>query len=124
MTSASGRPRTALVVSADPEIRADWARYFNALGMRTTRCGGPRSGVCPLLGGTRCPFHEGADIAIYDRATLTPELTLRIVRAGRSLPIAFAQDRLDQHGHHEPAITAIADDGIDTCVGSSDSLAR
>ena len=124
MKRSAARPRTALVVSADAEIRADWARYFGALGLRTTRCSGPQSAACPLLDGTRCPFHDGADIAIYDRATLTPELTLRVVRAGRSLPIAFAQDRLDQHGHHEPAITAIADDGIDVCVGTPAGVAR
>jgi hypothetical protein len=124
MTRTRARPRTALVVSADDEIRRDWARYFQSLGMRATRCSGPQSAACPLLDGTTCPFHAAADIAIYDRATLTPELTLRIIRAGRSLPIAFAMDRIDPQGHHEPAITAIADDGIDTCVGTSVSLAR
>jgi len=124
LTRSGARARTALVVSADEEIRGDWARYFEELGLRATRCAGPQSAACPLLDDTRCPFHATADIAIYDRASLTPELTLRIVRAGRSLPIAFAQDHIGPHGRHEPAITAIADDGPDACVGSPDRVAR
>jgi len=110
------RARTVLVVSADPVVRADWARYFEALGMRSLRCVGPQV-LCVLLDGGHCPLHEEADLAIYDRATLTPELTLKLVRASRHLPIAFATDRLGRQGHHEPTISALASEGADACVG-------
>ena len=99
--------RAALVVSADPAVHADWARYLEALGMRTLRCVGPQV-LCVLLDGGHCPLREEADLAIYDRDSVTPELTLRLIRSSRSLPVAFANDRLDVHGHHEPVITAVA----------------
>jgi hypothetical protein len=122
-----GRPsraRTALVVSADPAVRADWARYFEARGVRTLRCVGPQV-LCVLVEGGDCPLHKEADLAIYDRTAVTPELGLRLMRRGRSLPIAFAADRLDAHGHHEPAVTALASEGADACVGVSiDGLGR
>jgi len=111
-----------LVVSADPAVRSDWARYFEAQSLRTLRCVGPQV-LCVLLDGAQCPLHEEADLAIYDRSALTPELTLKLIRASRSLPIAFAKDQLDAHGHHEPLITAVASEGADearagTSVGS------
>ena len=116
--------RAALVVSADPAVRADWARYFEALGMRTLRCVGPHV-LCVLLDGGYCPLHEEADLAIYDRDSVTPELTLRLIRSSRSLPIAFAKDQLDVHGHHEPVIAAVASEGADACIGSpTGGLAR
>ena len=116
--------RTALIVSADPEIRSDWARYFESIGMRTLRCAGPEV-LCVLLDGARCPLHQEADLAIYDRATLTPELTLKLIRAGRTLAIVFAADRLDAAGHHAPQITSIASQGLDACVGlSAEKLGR
>ena len=123
---APPRARTAVVVSADPAVRSDWARYFEALGMRTLRCAGPQV-LCTLLDGGHCPLHEEADLAIYDRASVTPELTLKLVRASRSLPIAFAKDRLDADDHHEPLITSLASQGRadDTCIGlSAEKLAR
>ena len=40
--------------------------------MRTLRCVGPQV-LCVLLDGGHCPLHEEADIAIYDRSTVTPE---------------------------------------------------
>ena len=120
------RSRTALLVSADPAVRSDWARYFEALGMRTLRCVGPQV-LCVLLDGGHCPLHDGADLAIYDRTALTPELTLRLIRASRSLPIAFAANKLDGAGHHEPVITSVASQGRDgaACVGlPMEKLAR
>ncbi len=108
--TGSLRPRTALVISADPTVRSDWARYFEALGMRTLRCVGPQV-LCVLLDGTRCPLHEEADMAVYERASVTPELALKLVHASHSLPIAFANDQLDLKGRHEPLITATASDG-------------
>lgn len=110
--------RTALVVSGDPQIRADWARYFEALGMRSLRCVGPQV-LCALLDGSRsgCPLHAEADLAVYDRSTVTPELALRLVRVGRSLPIAFAEDHLGPDGRHEPTITALAADATGGCIG-------
>ena len=121
--ASSSQPKTALVVSSDPQVRSDWARYFASLGMATLSCAGPQ----PQCGraGTPCPLHAAADLAVYDRATLTPELTLRLVRAGRSLPIALAADRLDPAGRHAPRITAIASRSLDACVGlSAEKLSR
>lgn len=110
--------RTALVVSGDPQIRADWARYFEALGMRSLRCVGPQV-LCALLDGSRsgCPLHAEADLALYERSTVTPELALRLMRAGRSLPIAFAEDHLGPDGRHEPSIIALAADAGGGCFG-------
>ena len=106
------RSGSVLVVSADPAVRSDWARYVEAQGLRTLRCVGPQV-LCVLLDGAHCPLHEEADLAIYDRATVTPELTLNLIRVSHSLPIAFADDRLDAHGHHEPLVTAVAAEGVD-----------
>lgn len=117
----AGRPsraRTMLVVSADAAVRSDWADYFEALGMATLRCAGPAV-PCVLLEGADCPLHEQADLAVYDRGSVTPELTLRLIRRSSRLPIAFARDRLDSHDHHEPIITALASEGIDACIGPS-----
>jgi len=107
---------TALIVSGDPAVRAGWARFFDARGLRTIRCVGPQV-LCVLLDGGRCPLHDEATIAIYDRASLTPELTMRLIRADRSVPIAFAADRLDAEGHHEPLITSVAPRGRAVCIG-------
>lgn len=117
--------RTALIVSADPEIRADWARYFERLGMRTLRCVGPQV-ACALIGGTTCPLHADADIAVYDGAAITPEFTLRLLRAGRTLPIAFAKDRLDGETRHVPLVTDVLPRGRNEgCIGPAvDHLVR
>jgi hypothetical protein len=107
-----------LVVSADAEVRAGWARYFEALGMETLRCSGPLV-PCVLLEGADCPLHEQADLAIYDRGSMTPELTLGLIRRSSQLPIAFARDRLDAQDHHEPIITTLASEGAAACIGPS-----
>jgi len=114
------RARTALVVSGDPAVRSDWAQHFEALGMRSLRCVGPEV-LCALLDGKPCPLHDEADVAIYDRGSVTPELTLKLVRARRSLPIFFAADQLDAAGRHEPLITSVIprERDRDACVGSS-----
>src|ERR1041385_5546480 len=103
----AGRPpraRTMLVVSGDAAIRAGWAAHFEALGLTTLRCGGPEI-ACVLLEGADCPLHEQADLAVYDRGSVTPELTLRLIRRSGRLPIAFARDRLAPHHHHAPITT-------------------
>ena len=105
------------MVSADPAVRSDWARYFEELGLRTLRCVGPH--VLCVLGSGYCPLHEEADLAIYDRGAVTPDLVPRLVRASRSFPIAFATDRLDIRGHHEPVITALASESADSRIGST-----
>jgi len=99
--------RTALIVSGDPAIRAGWASHFEALGMRTLRCVGPEV-LCALADGFRCPLHEEADVAIYDRAAVTPEFMARLARVRRTLPVFFASDLLDATGHHEPRVTSVA----------------
>lgn len=95
--------------------------------MRTRRCVGPQV-LCVLLdGGRQCPLHDEADLAVYDEAALTPGLILRLIPASYSLSIAFAKDRLDARGHHEPVITSITSQGRydDDCVGlSAEKLAR
>ena len=103
MIQGPARPRTVLVVSADPAVRSDWARHFEALGMRTIRCVGPQV-TCALLDRERCPLHEDADLAVYDRASLTPALTLKLAGLGDEFPLAFATDRLDAEGRHEPVV--------------------
>jgi hypothetical protein len=107
-----------LVVSADAAVRSGWAAHFEAAGMATLCCGGPAA-PCPLLDGASCALHEQADLAVYDRACVTGELTLRLMRRSSRLPIAFARDRLDAHDHHEPIITALASEGADVCIGPS-----
>jgi len=107
-----------LVVSADAAVRSGWAAYFEAAGMATLRCGGPEV-PCVLLEGGTCPLHDQADLAVYDRACVTGELTLRLMRRSSRLPIAFARDRIDAHDHHEPIITALASEGADVCIGPS-----
>jgi hypothetical protein len=107
-----------LVVCADAAVRSGWASYFETLGMATLQCGGPEV-PCVLLQGGTCPLHEQADLAVYDRACVTGELTLRLMRRSSRLPIAFARDRLDTHDHHEPIITALASEGADMCIGPS-----
>lgn len=117
--------RTALVISADPEIRADWSRYFEGLGLRALRCVGPQV-TCALLGGASCPLHAEADIAVYDRDAVTPEFTLRLLRLGRPLPIAFATDRLAPDARHVPLVTDVLPRGRDDgCIGLAvDKLGR
>jgi hypothetical protein len=117
--------RTALVVSADAAVRADWARYFESLGMRTLRCVGPQI-ACALLDGDTCPLHAEADLAIYDRDALAPELTLKLMRASRAIPIAFARDQRDPDGRHEPLVTGVLSRGRNNaCIGlPSDKLGR
>ena len=90
------------------------------------RCVG-RQALSVLLDRERGPLHEGADLAIYGRATLTSALILRLVRAGRALPGAFAADKIDGAGHHEPVIASVASQGLEgeVCVGlPMEKLAR
>ena len=120
-TIGSARSRTALVVSADEQVRADWARYFERLGLRTLRCVGPQA-TCPLLadkgGDARCALHEQADFAIYQASVATPLLMLKLIRQRRTLPIAFAKDRVSEIGEHAPVITSLASDAHENgCVG-------
>ncbi len=73
--------------------------------------------TCAALDGSDCPLHAQADLAIYDRESVRPELTLALIRRSGRLPIAFARDRLDAHDHHEPIITALASEGAAACIG-------
>ena len=115
------RSRTALVVSADEQVRADWSRYFERLGLRTLRCVGPQA-TCPLLAHTggvaRCALHEQADFAIYQDSVVTPLAMLKLIRHRRTLPIAFAKDRVSEIGEHAPVIMSLASDAHeDGCIG-------
>ena len=120
-TIGSARSRTALVVSAEEQVRADWSRYFERLGLRTLRCVGPQA-TCPLLAHTgadaRCALHEQADVAIYQDSVVTPLLMLKLIRSPRTLPIAFAKDRVSETGQHAPVITSLASDAHTSgCIG-------
>lgn len=93
--------------------------------MRTLRCVGPQI-ACALLDGETCPLHAEADLAVYDRAAITPVFTLRLMRASRAVPIAFARDRLDGHGRHTPLVMVVLPRGRgDGCIGlAADKLGR
>ena len=78
--------------------------------------------MCPLLGDgagdARCPLHEQADFAIYQDSGVTPLLMLKLIRSPRSLPIAFAKDRISETGQHAPVITSLASDAHTSgCIG-------
>lgn len=120
------RSRTALVVSAHGQVRDDWARYFEGLGIRTLRCAGPEAACALLAGDASCALHEQADFAIYDNASVTPPLMLRLIRSPGSLSIAFAEDRISDECGHTPVITSLASDARDRgCIGlRSDRLGR
>lgn len=115
------RSLTALVVSAEEQVRADWSRYLERLGLRTLRCVGPQA-TCPLLahtgGAARCALHEQADFAIYQDSVVTPLLMLKLIRHRRTLPIALAKDRVSETGQHAPVITSLASDAHEnSCIG-------
>ena len=110
------------MVSGDPAIRTDWTAYLYGLGLRTRECGGPAApgAACALAEGAfSCPLHALCDVALYDQECVTPLLALRLIRASRALPIAFAGDRLARDGRHRPAVTAVASAGRDPdgCFG-------
>lgn len=99
--------RTILVVSSESARRADWATYFEELGLQTRRCVGPLV-LCALLEGQRhCPLQDEADLAVYDHESYAPELRARLLHAARPLPIAIAHDRLTADGHHEPVLVEV-----------------
>ena len=106
MTDMTSRARSALVVSADPAVRADWARHFEALGIHAIRCVGPQV-ECALIDRDHCPLHGDADLAVYDRASVTPEFIRKLANTSHTFPLALANDRLDADGRHEPAITTV-----------------
>lgn len=96
-----------LVMSANPEVRAAWSKELEAGGSTTIRCVGPQI-LCILLAGDRtCPLHRQADVALYDEASVTDELMVRLIRTRTAIPIALAKDVTDDHGRHEPHVTKV-----------------
>ncbi len=86
--------------------------------MRTLRCSGPEVRCALLAGDATCALHDEADLAVYDESTITPLLTLRLIRPRRTIPIAFAKDRLNAEGRHEPQITSLASEAQERgCFG-------
>ena len=104
---SSGRSATGtiLVVSASPEIREGWARYFEAQGHSVLRCAGPEASHCALELGAHCPLQEEADAAWYDNACVTGDLAADLVKRPRLLPVFFANDKLMADGRHVPEMT-------------------
>jgi hypothetical protein len=104
---SSGRslPGTILVVSADPDVRAGWAAYFEAQGHTVLRCAGPEATHCALELGAHCPLQEQADVAWYDNASLTEDLAADLTKRPRLIAVFFANDRLTADGRHQPEMT-------------------
>jgi hypothetical protein len=100
--SAAG---TILVVSASPDVREGWARYFEAHGHPVLRCVGPEASNCALERDAHCPLQEEADAAWYDNACVTDDLAADLVKRSRLLPVFFANDKPTADGHHEPEMT-------------------
>lgn len=73
-SSRMPRPMSVLVMSADAARRADWAKFFEAQGMRTIRCAGPVATSCALEMGRRCPLHDAGDLIFYDEMSVTRRL--------------------------------------------------
>ena len=101
------RVRTVLVVSSDAGVRSDWARHCEALGMRTRRCVGPQVLCALLVGQYRCPLHDEADVALYDRDSLSPDCRRQLLEAPRLIPIAIARDGRGADGRHVPFLVEL-----------------
>ncbi len=96
-----------IVMSADPTVRAAWAKELEAGGSTTIRCVGPQV-LCILLSGEGgCPLHRQADVALYDEASVTDQLMLRLLRTRTAIPIALAKDVVSPTGDHEPRVTKV-----------------
>lgn len=90
---------TALVVSADPEIRDGWARWIERDGGMALRCAGPAGGCALLAGMRRCPLHLEADIAYYDMDAISGALLARLLEWQPRMGVAFAVDDRGPDGH-------------------------
>ena len=90
-------------MSADPERRGAWAKFFEDQDMRTIRCAGPKATTCALEIGSRCPLHENADLIFYDEDGVTPELEEQLDLAVLTTPVAYASSMRSPEGREYPA---------------------
>ena len=95
-------PISVLVMSADPERRGVWAKFFEDQGMRTIRCAGPTATTCALELFKRCPLHEGADLIFYDEESVTPALEEQLDLAVLIAPVAYASSMRTSQGREYP----------------------
>ena len=95
--------QTALVVSGQAGIRAEWAAELEGYGYSVTRCPGPDS-ECALSTHPTCPLHRQARFAVYDERSLTPELLSALFRHSTATRLLVARDRLRSDGRHEPML--------------------
>jgi hypothetical protein len=112
--------RTAVVTSAVPERRRQWAKVFSAEGTRVLECSGPLVD-CPLLRGEReCTFLAGADLAVYDLDSVTPLFLPTLLRKHAGTSILFARDALSPGREHTPSVRRVhfARRARATCFGA------
>ena len=102
-SSRTPTPIAVLVMSADPERRGAWAKFFEDQNMRTIRCAGPKATTCALEIGSRCPLHENADLIFYDEDGVTPELEEQLDLAVLTTPVAYASSMRSPEGREYPA---------------------
>ena len=95
-------PLSVLVMSADAQRRAGWAKFFEDQGMRAIRCAGPKATTCALEISTRCPLHEQADLIFYDEESVTPELEEQLDLVALTTPVAYASSMRSPRGGEYP----------------------
>ena len=85
------------------------------------RCAGPLA-FCGLKESRSCPLLEGADVAVYDVAAVSPDFLLRLVRSRCRAALVFAHDEADAAGRHGPVYERAFCGGrprdIESCFGS------
>jgi hypothetical protein len=101
-SSRPARPMAVLVMSSDPNRRAEWAKFFEEQGMRTIRCAGPEATTCALEIGTSCPLHQEADLIFYDEESVTPRLEEQLDLIALTTPIAYAGTMRQRDGRQYP----------------------
>ena len=97
----------AVVVSSDPEIREDWARALEAVGMHVTRCAGPTISCVILREGCRCPLLDDAGLAIYHESVLSGEFEDCLRAVGTRAMAVATRDRRRLDGSHEPSMSHV-----------------
>ena len=112
--------RKAVVTSAVPERRQQWAKVFADQDTRVFECSGPLID-CPLLRGEReCVVLASADLAVYDLDSVTPLFLTTLLRKHSGVNVFFARDALSPGGEHTPSVRRVhlARRGRAACFGS------
>jgi hypothetical protein len=103
-------PSPILVVSRNGERRRDWSHELSRDGQRVIVCA---ARDCPLLRGERCDILGGAEAAVYDEETVSPELFLALVRTPIRPTILFARDAPSE-GRHRARYARVLERGTAT----------